>query len=65
MKNIQETDRRHTARMKEIVAGHGWPTRTAVGSDGARAAWLLVQHAGLDPGFQRKCLTLMETHKET
>lgn len=53
-------DAKHTARMKAIVARHGWPLRSMVGDDGAVAAWLLVQHADLDPEFQRRCLELMQ-----
>lgn len=53
-------DRAHTARMKQIVARFGWPTRSLVGEDGARAAFLLVQHADHDPGFQESCLPLLE-----
>jgi hypothetical protein len=56
---VGEADRRHTVRMREIVAGHGWPARTLVGEDGAHAAWLLTQHADHDPGFQRECLPLL------
>jgi hypothetical protein len=51
---------RHTRRMKEIVHRHGWPRASVVGEDGARAAWLLVQHADHDRAFQRRVLTLME-----
>jgi tetratricopeptide (TPR) repeat protein len=53
-------DQRNTARMKEIIAQVGWPTKTLVSERGARAAWLLVQHADLDPAFQQECLALME-----
>jgi ADP-ribose pyrophosphatase YjhB (NUDIX family) len=56
---ISETDRRNTARVREIIAAHGWPGRTLVGEDGAHAAWLLVQHADHDPEFQRTCLALL------
>lgn len=52
-------DERTTARMKEIVAAHGWPGRSLVGDDGASAAWLLVQHADQDRAFQRACLDKM------
>lgn len=51
---------RHLARMKEIVAQHGWPGRSLVGPDGAHAAWLLVQHADQDREFQRFCLEQMQ-----
>lgn len=52
-------DVKHTARMKEIIEEIGWPNRSKVGKEGAFAAWLLVQHADLDPKFQRACLELM------
>lgn len=54
-----EIDAANTARMKEIIEEHGWPTKSLVGADGAQAAWLLVQHADADPPFQRHCLGLM------
>jgi hypothetical protein len=56
---LEKVDRDNTARMREIVAQHGWPTRSLVGEDGAQAAWLLVQHADAEPEFQRHCLALM------
>jgi len=49
------------ARIKEIVAQHGWPGKSLVGEDGAHAAWILVQHADTDPLFQRDCLDPMRT----
>jgi len=58
-KRLEGIDRKNTARMKEIVAKHGWPGRSLVGVDGANAAWLLVQHADLDKPFQKQCLELM------
>lgn len=57
---MMAVDSLHTARMKAIVDEHGWPTRDLVGEDGARAAWLLVQHADRHPEFQRRCLELMK-----
>jgi len=58
-KRLEAIDRQNTARMKEIVAKHGWPGKSLVGVDGANAAWLLVQHADLDKPFQKRCLELM------
>ena len=55
---MQAVDAKHTTRMKEIIAKHGWPGRSLVGEDGAHAAWLLVQHA--DVSFMAQCLPLME-----
>ena len=60
IKKFDEVDRKNTARLKEIVDRYGWPAKSLVGDDGARAAWLLVQHADKDPEFQKKCLALMK-----
>lgn len=59
-KRVAEIDAKSTARMKEIVATHGWPGTSLVGADGANGAWLLVQHADRDRAFQRQCLPLLE-----
>jgi hypothetical protein len=40
----------------DILATRGWPGSTLVGEDGARAAWLLAQHADRDPELQRAFL---------
>lgn len=61
----ENVDVRNTKRMKKIIEQHGWPTKAMVGADGARSAWLLVQHADHDVAFQRKCLSLMSAHKES
>ena len=52
-------DQERTERLGQIVAEHGWPTRTLVGEDGATAAWAIAQHSDLDPVFQREMLELM------
>ena len=57
---FEATDASNTARMKEIIAEHGWPNQTVVGEDGAISAWILVQHADKDPEFQKQCLELMQ-----
>jgi hypothetical protein len=54
----------HTNRMKTIVDQYGWPGKSIAGSDGANAAWLLVQHSDLDCDFQKRCLKLMEQAPE-
>ena len=52
-------DQARTERLREIVARHGWPTRSMVGRDGATAAWAITQHSDLDPGFQQEMLELI------
>ncbi|WP_295968606.1 DUF6624 domain-containing protein [uncultured Xanthomonas sp.] len=53
-------DQDNTAWLKAMVAKKGWPTRTSVGEDGAKAAFLIAQHATLDPAFQEQILALMQ-----
>lgn len=53
-------DHANTAWLKGIVAAQGWPRRSQVGENAAKAAWLLVQHADADPAFQVRALRLME-----
>jgi len=55
---VAPIDRDNTARMREIVARHGWPGCLLVGREGAHAAWLLVQHA--PPDLQEECLPLLQ-----
>jgi hypothetical protein len=59
MAKLRNVDRKNLVRMKEIVDRSGWPGKTLVGSDGAQAAWLLVQHADSDVCFQKRCLALI------
>ena len=57
---MREVHERNAARLKEIVAAHGWPGRSIVGADGSHAAWRIVQHAIGDPDFQRSCVAPIE-----
>jgi hypothetical protein len=41
------------------VEARGWPGRPLVGEDGAKAAWLLAQHADGRPDLQRRFLDLL------
>ncbi|MDQ8757990.1 hypothetical protein RCO27_17325 [Sphingosinicella sp. LHD-64] len=43
-----------------IIAERGWPSVALAGTDGEEAAWLVAQHAIGQPGFQRRCLALLE-----
>jgi hypothetical protein len=51
---------RNNTRIKNIVDEHGWPSISLVGNDGAKAAWLLAQHAVLDTEFMARALTLLK-----
>ena len=58
-KELAEVDSMHTRKLKKIVYKYDWPGINLVGKRGARAAWLLVQHATHDLPFQKRCLELM------
>ncbi|HEY3628773.1 MAG TPA: DUF6624 domain-containing protein [Terracidiphilus sp.] len=47
---------RNAARLRELIAEHGWPAEDIAGDDGAKAAWFIVQHAVGEPEFQRQVL---------
>ncbi|CAG0931844.1 hypothetical protein TFLX_02311 [Thermoflexales bacterium] len=64
MQQQQQVNRDNTARLKEIVEKYGWPGFSLVGQDGARAAWLLAQHADHDVAFQKQCLELLHAAVE-
>ncbi|WP_432086374.1 DUF6624 domain-containing protein [Streptomyces sp. bgisy095] len=55
----------NTAWLKQIIDRHGWPGIALVGEQGADEAWLLAQHADLDPDFQRHVLGLLEQAVDT
>jgi hypothetical protein len=55
---VEPVDRANTARLREILAEHGWPGNQLVGVEAAHAAWLLAQHAPSD--LQEECLPLLE-----
>lgn len=50
--------------LKGIIAEKGWPGIARVDRDGAKAAWVIVQHADHDPAFQAQALALMQKASE-
>ena len=57
-------DSSNTAWLREMVTRHGWPDRDVVGQDGAKAAFLLVQHADADTAFQVEMLDSLQASFE-
>ena len=53
--------RRNARRLRRIIEEVGWPCSNLVGSDGAEAAWLILQHAISEPGLLRRALPLLTT----
>ncbi|MDQ3208545.1 MAG: hypothetical protein M3Q37_08035 [Gemmatimonadota bacterium] len=50
---------KHATRLARIMAEHGWPVEPLVGVEGARAAWLIVQHAIAQPAIQRRAFGVL------
>ena len=57
LKALDAADAPRLARIKAVIAAHGWPGRALVADDGAHAAWLLVQHAPFE--YQQQVLPLV------
>lgn len=57
MKAVHEANNK---RIKQILDQYGWPGYTLVGQEGSEAAWLIIQHAVLDPEMQRSALSMMK-----
>ena len=52
---------RNAQRLWRIIESVGWPGTDLVGSDGAEAAWLILQHAISEPDLLRLALPLLTT----
>jgi hypothetical protein len=57
MRAVHQTN---SARLREIIAAHGWPGRSLVDEDGAKAAWFILQHSISEPDFMCGCAGLLE-----
>jgi hypothetical protein len=51
---------RNAQRLDAIVRKYDWPGKSLVGLEGAKAAWLVLQHAIGNPTLQRECLPLLK-----
>lgn len=56
----EEVDAEHTEELRDYLEDHPWPCRETVGPVADDAAFLLVQHADDDLGFQREVLGELE-----
>ena len=57
---MEDVHRVNSAALRAIIEQHGWPDERLVGSEGAEAAWLVVQHAIAEPSFMRHCRILLD-----
>jgi len=56
---MEDLRKRNAARLAALIDANGWPGRSRVGEDGARAAWLILQHAIGNPPLMRRGWTLL------
>lgn len=49
---VLRIDADNTAFMRQVLARCGWPKKSVVGVEAAKAAWRLTQHADMDPQYQ-------------
>lgn len=55
---------KNAARLRDLIAVHGWPTQEIAGADGCEAAWLIAQHAVGEPIFMHQALSLVRACAE-
>ncbi len=57
---MERVHHRNALRLHVIIESVGWPGTDLVGSDGAEAAWLILQHAIAEPDLMRRTLPLLQ-----
>jgi len=63
-KEMEKLHNDNAQRLEEIINAIGWPTGAKVGTDGAEAAWLILQHAIARPDLLKSCLSLLQQAAE-
>ncbi len=56
----KEVDKCNAEKLKQIIRRYGWPDISLVGKRGAKAAWLIAQHADFDVRLQIRFLRLLQ-----
>jgi hypothetical protein len=59
--HMEHLHQKNTARLKSIIAVHGWPGSDLAGEEGEEAAWRIAQHSISDPAFMRTVLKLLQS----
>ena len=57
---MEAVHRKNAARLREIIAEHGWPDTEVAGPEGTLSAWFIAQHSIGEPDFQREALRLVK-----
>lgn len=56
-----EMDKRNTRELKDLLKTYRWFTRSEFDEQTDKNAWILVQHADLEPAFQKEILLILES----
>lgn len=59
---VKELDHKHAKFLSDLLRDSEWPRISEVGPDGAKAAWLLVQHADHNLNLQKTVLQILESY---
>lgn len=51
---------RHINALQEVIRKWGWPGLSIFGLETDQNAWIICQHSGRMPAFQKSCLTILE-----
>jgi hypothetical protein len=62
---MADVHRRNAARLSRIFEQVGWPGRSIVGEEGARDAWMILQHSIGSPAVMRRGLELVRDGLKT
>ena len=57
---MHDVDAENTAELQDYLDDHPWPCKQQLGEQADQAAWMIVQHADHDPGFQTEVLEMLE-----
>ncbi|MFO7593394.1 MAG: DUF6624 domain-containing protein [Pseudomonadota bacterium] len=57
---LKQLHENNIARLKEIIVEYGWPGKSLVGLEGAKAAWIIAQHGTQDQEFMKRSLLLLK-----
>src|SRR5687767_1950508 len=58
---MAEVHDRNASALNRIIDQYGWPGKTLVGDEAAKAAWLILHHAIGNPDLQRRCVELLRS----
>jgi hypothetical protein len=56
---MAQTDKQHSAKLKDLVASYGFPDAGKVGMEATHAFWVLAMHQDDDTDFQNEVLNWM------